>query len=217
MEQRGLTNWREYFHPRKDGVREVAGEGSRAPVVADEADYGWQEGGAWDLPEEFHRAAWTGQRTIAAINDARARGVPFFIWSSHHDPHPPCSVPEPWASLYDPADMDVGRFVKCEFDGMPPPHGMTRRAGEDFEEFCGDGMGSHGYHVHKGKTEAEMRRAQATCYGTISFMDHWIGRILDRLEALGSLEETLIVFTLDQGHVVGEHGLIARGRFTTRT
>ena len=47
----------------------------------------------------------------------------------------------------------------------------------------------------------------------ISLMDKYIGRILDRLEALGLAEDTLIVFTSDHGHIFGQHGLIAKGPF----
>ena len=44
-------------------------------------------------------------------------------------------------------------------------------------------------------------------------MDSQIGRILDRLEALGLAEDTLLVFTSDHGHLFGQHGLTAKGPF----
>ena len=47
----------------------------------------------------------------------------------------------------------------------------------------------------------------------ISLMDRQIGRILDRLEALGLAEDTLVVFTSDHGHLFGQHGLTAKGPF----
>jgi uncharacterized sulfatase len=53
----------------------------------------------------------------------------------------------------------------------------------------------------------------AVYYGMISFMDEQIGRILDRLDALGLAENTLIVFSTDHGHFLGQHGLIAKGAF----
>lgn len=44
------------------------------------------------------------------------------------------------------------------------------------------------------------------CYaGLLTMTDHWVGKVLDTLEALGLLEETLIVFTTDHGTLLAEH------------
>lgn len=47
----------------------------------------------------------------------------------------------------------------------------------------------------------------------ISLMDHHIGRILDALDRRGLTADTLVVFTTDHGHFIGQHGLIAKGPF----
>ncbi|MEO0515440.1 MAG: sulfatase-like hydrolase/transferase [Planctomycetota bacterium] len=213
MEENGLPNWRDYFQVRTDGVSDTPTEATLAPPKVDGPGYGWREDMAWKLPEKYHYTAWTGQRTIAAIRDAHEAGKPFFVWSSYHDPHPPYCVPEPWASMYKPEDMEVGQFVDGEFDHMPPPHQMTRDTHADFQPFNADGKGNHGYHPHVGVTEQELKEAQAVYYGMISFMDHWIGQTLDALDDLGITDQTLIVFTSDHGHFLGQHGLIAKGPF----
>ncbi len=213
LEQQGVSDWRAYFEPRRDGVAESDRDGALAPPHEKGPEYGWRSDMSWKLPETYHYTAWTGQRTIAAIEDAQRQGVPFFVWSSYHDPHPPYCVPEPWASMYDPADMDVGRYAAGEFDDMPPPHRMTRDPEADFQGFNLDHRGNHGYTPHVGVSEDRLKRCQAVYYGMISFMDHWIGQTLDRLESLGILDNTLIVFTSDHGHFLGQHGLVAKGPF----
>ncbi|MBB6430621.1 sulfatase family protein [Algisphaera agarilytica] len=213
MEENGLPNWRDYFQPRHDGIKDTETDGTLAPPLVDGPGYGWRKDMTWKLPEEFHYTAWTGQRTIAAMRDAHAAGKPFFVWSSYHDPHPPYCVPEPWASMYNPEDMEVGKFVDGEFDHMPPPHQLTRDANGDFGPYNQDGKGNHGYHPHVGVSEQELKEAQAIYYGMISFMDHWIGQTLDALDEMGLTDQTLIVFTSDHGHFVGEHGLVAKGPF----
>lgn len=50
----------------------------------------------------------------------------------------------------------------------------------------------------------------ATYYGMISMLDHYIGKILDKLEDLDLLKDTAIIFTTDHGHFLGEHGLVAK-------
>lgn len=208
LEEQGLKDWKEYFGPRNDQVPD--GQNSKAPLK--DAFYGGVASEPWQLPEHLHYTTWTGLRTIAAIEQAHAANQPFFIWSSYHDPHPPYTVSEPWASMYDPAEVDIGAFVEGEFDQMSPPFAMTREAKPSFASFNRDGRGNHGYHSHLHDEQA-LRKAVALYYGMISFMDHWIGQTLDKLEALGELDNTLIVFTSDHGHFVGQHGLIAKGPF----
>jgi arylsulfatase A-like enzyme len=219
MQEQGCANWREFFQPRHDGVRDTPQDGRQAPPILDGPGYGWRADMHWKLPEKFHYSRWTADRTNAQIESAVAAGLPFFCWSSYHDPHPPYCVPEPWASLYDPDDMDdqVGQFVPGEFDAMPLPHQMTRDPHADFRVFNEDGRGNHGYHPHwiEGVTfsRRHLREAIAIYYGMISFMDAMIGTTLDTLERLGQLDNTLIVFTCDHGHFLGQHGLVAKGPF----
>ena len=45
----------------------------------------------------------------------------------------------------------------------------------------------------------------------ISLIDHNVGRILLELEALGILDDTLVVYSTDHGDWLGDHGLILKG------
>lgn len=213
LEEHGLSNWQAYFQLRIDGIRDTEHDATLAPRVVRGPGYGWRAYEPWKLPAELHYTAWTGQRTIAAIEQACERQQPFFIWSSYHDPHPPYCVPDPWFSMYDPADMRPGRFVEGEFDRMPLPHRMTRDPSAPFEPFNADRRGNHGYHPHVGITDVQLRQSMAVYFGMISFMDQWIGRTLDRLRELRQLENTLVVFSSDHGHFLGQHGLVAKGPF----
>jgi arylsulfatase A-like enzyme/Flp pilus assembly protein TadD len=49
--------------------------------------------------------------------------------------------------------------------------------------------------------------------GEIAFVDAQIGRLLDRLEQLGQLRDTLILVTADHGESLGEHGEDTHGVF----
>ena len=70
----------------------------------------------------------------------------------------------------------------------------------------------HGFHSHL-QDEGELAKDIAIYYGMISLMDKYIGAIVDKLDALGLAEDTLVVFTSDHGHFFGQHGLIAKGAF----
>ena len=46
--------------------------------------------------------------------------------------------------------------------------------------------------------------------GTLSMADHWLGKLLDRMDALDLWRDTAVVFTTDHGHLLGEHGYWAK-------
>src|SRR5438552_1415851 len=45
--------------------------------------------------------------------------------------------------------------------------------------------------------------------GSIRYMDDWLGRVLERMDGAGLLEDTLVIVTSDHGENLGETGLIA--------
>lgn len=192
MEEHGLRSWRDYFQPA-----DSPGSNRRY---------------SWDLPEEYHYTTFVADRTIAAIDAAQATGRPFFTWASFHDPHPPYLAPQPWASMYDPADVVPGRLVPGELDAMPPWFGLTQQDNPDFGRWQQTPYANHGFHSHRIEEET-LRRNLAVYYGMISFVDAGVGRILDHLDTLGLTGETVVIFTTDHGHFLGQHGLIAKGPF----
>jgi len=193
MEEKGLKNWKDYFAPWPPDPS--------AP----------KRRGAWDLPAELHHTTWVGERTIANIQRLVEQDRPFFIWASFFDPHPPYLVPEPWASMYRPEDMEPGRLSPGEMDLLPPHFRKTQERRPDFSEWAEE-HATHGFHSHL-HDEQQLREDIATYYGMVSFMDYQIGRILETLDRLGIAENTLVVFTTDHGHFLGQHGLIAKGPF----
>ena len=44
-------------------------------------------------------------------------------------------------------------------------------------------------------------------FRSISYVDRYVGKMMDKLEVLGHKEDTMIVFTSDHGDMIGEHGL----------
>lgn len=199
MEERGLANWRDYFQPYPP-----------QPAAAGRP-YWMRDRHAWSLPAEYHYSTWTAERTVANIERAVRAGRPFFTWASFQDPHPPYLVPEPWASMYDADEMVPGTLLPEEFERMPPHYAKTQEARPDFSMYR-ETYGPHGFHSHRIEAAA-LRRSIAVYYGMISFMDQQIGRILAALDRLGVAENTLVLFTTDHGHFLGQHGLVAKGAF----
>lgn len=189
LEERGLLDWRDYFTGDDTSGRRT-----------------------WTLPEDLHYSTWTAERSIAAIERATSAGMPFFCWASFQDPHPPYLAPEPWASMYDPADVTPGRLLPGELDRMPPWFAKTREADPDFGTWQETPHLNHGFTSHV-VAEDELRRDIAVYYGMVGLVDANVGRILARLDELGIADDTLVVFTSDHGHFLGQHGLVAKGPF----
>ncbi|MBZ0303909.1 MAG: sulfatase-like hydrolase/transferase, partial [Anaerolineae bacterium] len=193
MEEKGLANWRDYFQP---------------PTGTNP-----NQNRKWPIPEEYHYNTWIAERTNALMEQYWQADEPFFLWASFFDPHPPYLIPEPWDTLYDPAAVPVAQVTPGEHDRNPLHFQMTQQESPDFSPWYEPrGNAMHGMHSHL-HNRAELAKDIACYYGMISCMDHAIGTILDQVDALGLAEDTLVVFTSDHGHYLGQHGLIAKGPF----
>lgn len=193
MEEKGLTNWRDYFSEPT---------GTMPPQLH-----------KWNLPEEYHYNTWIAERTNHYMEQYKEAEQPFFLWASFFDPHPSYLVPEPWDTMYDPEKITVPAGRPGEHDNGSPFHRAAMDPNPDYTQygFQEKPMG-HGVHSHVHDTK-ELAKDIAVYYGMVSCMDKYIGEILDRLDALGLTENTLIVFTSDHGHYYGHHGLVAKGPF----
>jgi len=194
LEEQGLKNWKDYFQPWPPD-----------PSLPKRRH-------TWDLPQELHYNVWIAERTNALIEEADSQNKPFFLWASFPDPHPPYLVPEPWASMYDPSEMEPGELLPDEHEANPPHFGLAQEEKPDYSAWKETQWGNHGFQSHRHTREA-FQKDMAVYYGMTSFMDQQIGRILQKLDDLGLADNTLVVFSTDHGHFLGQHGLIAKGAF----
>jgi len=118
---------------------------------------------------------------------------PWFCYVAYTAPHDPHEAPEPFASLYDPAQMPL-------LPNFMPEHPFDN----------GDMVIRDELLENWPREQAAMRRYRARYYGMISHLDYHIGRLISWLGASGQLENTIIVFTGDQGLAIGSHGLLGK-------
>jgi arylsulfatase A-like enzyme len=163
---------------------------SQAPNMdPDATGLGWNDFDArpYVLPERLHPTAWTGQ-TAAAWIDGYQRPEPFFLKVSFARPHSP----------YDPPE----RFWRRYRDAALPPAAVGGWASRFAPK---SGPESDAWHGDMGA--AQVRRSRQGYYGSISFVDEQIGRILESLTRRGLMDQTLIVFFSDHGDMMGDHHL----------
>lgn len=158
------------------------------------------------LPVECHSSTWIGDTAAHRLRRLARDDDPFFLWVSFPDPHHPFAPPEPYASMYDPADVPPPARRTAELDDKP----------EHFREFAAGGVMHDGAYPEDrpgAVTGAQAREIIAHSYGMISLVDHNIGKLLDVLDQLGVSEHTIVIFTSDHGELLGDHGLMLKGPF----
>lgn len=163
---------------------------SEAPGLAYDAtglDWNGYEAKAYALPERLHPTHWTGETAVRFI-DAYEQAEPFFLKVSFHRPHSPYDPPERFLRMYEDAEIPraaVGQWAQR----------YAARSDDTRRPWHGD-LG-----------EEQVRHSRQGYYGSVSFVDEEIGRILEALERRGWLDETLILFTSDHGDMTGDHNL----------
>jgi hypothetical protein len=132
-----------------------------------------------------------GPRTMQAtarwlLEDApvhRAQGERFFLFVDEFDPHEPFDTPARWADRYD--DTWEGDHL------VWPPYAIDA--------------------IKEGVlTERDAVQVRAQYGGKLSMIDHWLGKVLDSLDATNAWEDTVVVLCTDHGHYLGDKDVYNR-------
>ena len=161
------------------------------------------------LPVAKHPTSWIGDRSIDFIKN-RDKDRPFMLWASFGDPHHPFDCPEPWASLHDPATVELPEHFELDLEKRPWWHKAALEGEPKLNDPVLKNFRKSGTRVLN-QTEEQLRDMTANYYGMISLIDHNLGRILVTLEEEGELENTYVFFTSDHGDFLGDHGLFLKG------
>ncbi|MBM3215730.1 sulfatase [Candidatus Poribacteria bacterium] len=106
-----------------------------------------------------------------------------FLWVDYFDPHEPWDPPEPYWDMY----RDPSYTGQDIIDPVAGPTG--------------------GY-----LSASEVERVKSLYAGEVTFVDKWIGVLLEAVRDNGLDENTLIVHLSDHGEPFGEHGIIRKAR-----
>ena len=154
----------------------------------------YQHRGAVHLSDDGTAITVTGFQTSHLVDAAIAWVArqgddrPFFLMLAPTDTHVPYEgQPERWVARYRDAQLlDLVRTPP----GLLPSANDAARAGADLPNLL------------------------AEYFAGVSHQDAELGRLIDALDALGQLDDTLVVFTSDQGLMLGQKGLIGKGNAT---
>jgi arylsulfatase len=166
LQQRGLADWR-YTH-----------------------DTWWTPPMPRGYPPEAHATAWIEQETSSFLA-ARDRRRPLFLVISFLHPHAPYDPPQPYASMYDPAES-ILPAEGFEANGRLPL----------VFQLAVDGSRTR----VEARDATKVRSFLATVRGLIRQIDDAVGRLMERID----LDETFVFFTSDHGDYSGHRGLMRK-------
>ncbi|MDP4610528.1 MAG: sulfatase [Opitutales bacterium] len=147
----------------------------------------------YDNPEIDDKEMADGQGLHDAVELLKAHnptktGKPFFLAFGTYSPHPPMLVPNKHWEAVDISKYTIPFVPEGDRDDIPKVNWHLKGTGYDF---IPDEHGVNYSHAY---------------YAAIHFVDDLAGQLIEELENQGLADNTIIIFTGDQGFHLGEHG-----------
>jgi arylsulfatase A-like enzyme len=145
--------------------------------------------------DRAHCSQRLADRTIEFLKSRTAshEEKPFYIYIAPPVPHDPRSAEPQFHALYDPAKIPLSPAFLPQH---PFDNGEMTVRDEKLAPWP--------------RTETDTKQQNADYYSCVTGLDHHIGRIFAELKANGQWDNTIIIFSADNGLSLGEHGLFGK-------
>ncbi len=141
-----------------------------------------------DYDDDVGHHAIRKLRDLARTNDER----PFMMTVSFTHPHDPYVARQQFWDLYDHDAIPMPLVSRDDLATIDPHSERLEHV------MCAD---------ITEVTDEQIRTARHAYLANCSYVDHWIGRLIETIEHHGLGDDTIIVFTADHGDMLGERGL----------
>jgi arylsulfatase A-like enzyme len=125
--------------------------------------------------------------------DKSDKEKPFFMYVSYMAPHDPRGTHPEFHAMYDPQKIPLPENYLPEH---PFDNGELRIRDEMLADFP--------------RSPSEIQQHISDYYAMISHADRSMGLIIEELKKIGEYDNTIIIFTGDNGLAVGQHGLMGK-------
>ncbi|MFP4017313.1 MAG: sulfatase, partial [Halanaerobiales bacterium] len=147
------------------------------------------------VPAENHRDGWVAGKCLDFLEQGVDPDRPLFLYLSFLKPHAGFNVPKEFEDLYDIEDIpDIPQPPWSEESNTHLDDGFADLAkrrdkwADTWEELSPE----------------ERKKTTLRYWANCSWLDSYFGQVLDKLEEMGRLDNSLIVFTSDHGEMLGE-------------
>jgi len=152
------------------------------------------DGERFDLPEDFYSSRFLIDKTIEFVDSNIDDGAPFFAYIPFQAVHIPVQAPQAFIDRY-MGVYDIGwdvlreqRLARAIALGLVPAETAMVRMSTT-EDWAAQTAQDQRIHAKRMAVYAAMVEA----------MDHHLGRFIDHLRAIGEYENTVFIFTSDNG------------------
>ncbi len=147
--------------------------------------------GVTDTPPEQRGVGRNTQAGLDFLDGVLGKGDPWACMVSVIEPHDPFICGREAFEQYDPENIELPASLRDEMGARP---NLYRRAQGTFARM----------------SEQDHKTAAACYYASVTEIDAQFGRLIDKIEQAGELEDTIIVLTTDHGEHLGAHGLYCK-------
>lgn len=159
---------------------------------------GGATGPAWeaaDVPDDTYYDGKTATLALAKLDELARQDKPFFLGVGFIRPHLPFNAPKKYWDLYPEESIKLA-------DNPFMPKDSPKDADFNSNELRSYANIPDGKEPIDDATALKLRHGYYAC---VSFSDAQIGKIMQKLEALGLADNTIIVLWGDHGWSLGEH------------
>lgn len=162
-----------------------------------------------DVEDEAYADGQIAAATIEALRKhvESGREQPFFLATGFYKPHLPWSCPKKYHDLYKTDEMPLAIVRELPENGLPyslAHFALGKWAGPDPE----DGV----------LPDDRARQLIHSYYATVSYADAQFGKVIDELDRLGLMENTIVMVWSDHGWHLGDQGMWGKSaNFTADT
>ena len=207
---RGFTKWQTPFAESYLGLLRAngyylghVGKWHNGKIPTQEFDFSRAyHGRHWYLMPDGNKVHVTQRNENDALDflNTRPMDAPFYLTVAFFAPH--AEDPNPDQFLPQPQSKDLYQDVT-----IPVPTNATEKSWQNLPEFFNEeNEGRNRWHWRFDSPE-KFQRMMKNYYRLVTEVDTACGRILAKLEAQGILDNTLVIFTTDNGYYHAEHGL----------
>lgn len=157
-------------------------------------------------------SAWHAEQVLQFLQDRDASGTdaPFFIYFGFSHPHDTRNGKPELLNKYGATNHD-DRKSPPAINERTPPLPVNYLSGHPFHHGQpGLRDEEHVSGVWKRRDEATIRNELGREYACAENIDRQIGRVLAKLEGMGELDNTYVIYTSDHGIAIGRHGLAGK-------
>jgi arylsulfatase A-like enzyme len=139
--------------------------------------------------EKDYAAARVIRSGMSIVDNLKRRRKPFFLGVDCFDPH----------EAFEPPKLFMDRFGPAK--GVAAEHGIVPI--QPFET-------PYSWVIRVDLDDDTIERVRDLYAAELTFVDKWIGRLMNRLADQGLLDETVVMYSSDHGLALGEFGVIGK-------